>query len=225
MGSKEVTEPPIVIEPAAPVNAGVIWLHGLGADGHDFAGIAPQLCLPASAATRFIFPHAPFRAVTINNGYVMRAWYDIAMADRGVEQNMDQVRESVAFLARLVQQQITAGIAPERIILGGFSQGGAIAIHTGLSFPQRLAGIMSLSAPIPDIRGLLAQVPSSNSDIPIFLAHGVRDPLISLASAEANCRHLQGHGMNIEWHAYPMEHTVIPQEIADISRWLSRILQ
>jgi phospholipase/carboxylesterase len=216
---------PIEIETSASPTACMIWLHGLGADGHDFEGLIPQLRLPPSLALRFVFPHAPFRPVTINGGAVMRAWYDIAMNDGGLDQNMGHVQESTEFLSGLIQQQLQRGMEPERILLGGFSQGGAIAMHTGLTYPQRLAGILSLSAPLPDARRLMDSIHEKNIDLPIFVAHGKDDPLIPFSSAQAVYDQLKNQDMNVEWHSYPMGHAVIPEEIVDVARWLTQVLR
>ena len=216
---------PIEIETSALPTACVIWLHGLGADGHDFEGLIPQLHLPPSLALRFVFPHAPFRPVTINGGAVMRAWYDIVMNDGGLDQNMGHVQESTASLSGLIQQQLQRGMASERILLGGFSQGGAIAMQTGLTYPQRLAGILSLSAPLPDARRLMDSINEKNIDLPIFVAHGTDDPLIPFSSAQAIHDLLKNHDMNVEWHSYPMGHAVIPEEIVDVARWLTQVLR
>ena len=162
-------ESPVVIETGQHPMACVIWLHGLGADGHDFEGLVPELRLPAQLALRFVFPQAPFRPVTINGGYIMRAWYDIAMTEHGIEQNPEQIRESQEILQALIEEQMQRGIPGERIVLAGFSQGGAIALHTGLRYPKPLAGIMSLSAPVPFAENLMAEIHPANAAVPVFM--------------------------------------------------------
>ncbi len=216
-------EAPIEVELGGAVQAAVIWLHGLGADGNDFAGIVPELGLPATAAVRFVFPHAPHRAVTLNNGYVMRAWYDLDMGERGFMQNTAHIDESVRAVHALAQREIERGIAPERIVFAGFSQGGVIALHAGLGWPQPLAGIMALSAPVADA---VALVQSARLDraTPIFMAHGQYDQIAPPALAERAAQVLRADGRNVMWRLYPMEHTVSAAEIADMGRWLADAL-
>lgn len=216
--------PAVVLEPAAPARSSVIWLHGLGADGHDFESLVPHLGLPPAAAIRFVFPHAPFRPVTINGGMRMRAWYDISAAvppredDRGI-------RESEQELCRLIWREIAAGIAPGRILLAGFSQGGAIALHTGLRYPRRLGGLLALSTYLP-LAGTLAQeAHPANRDTPILMAHGSEDTIIPLSMARRSCELLTAHGHPVEWHCYPMGHGVCAEELAEISAWLVRTLE
>ena len=216
-------EPPIEIETASAVSASIIWLHGLGADGHDFESLVPELQLPKNFAARFIFPHAPYRAVTINNGYVMRAWYDIAMTDRGYTQNPDHIVESQEILRSLIETEIKRGIPCERIVLAGFSQGGAIALHTGLRYPRRLAGILSLSAPVPLYDVLLKELNPANVRTPIFMAHGIEDQMLPFAHAQAVCSQMKAHELLVEWHEYAMGHSVVADEIRDISRWFCRV--
>ncbi|MBI3545445.1 MAG: alpha/beta fold hydrolase [Gammaproteobacteria bacterium] len=214
---------PIEIETASPASASVIWLHGLGADGHDFENLVPELRLPKNLALRFIFPHAPPRPVTINGGHVMRAWYDIAMTDQGFFQNAAHILESQEILHAFIDAEIRRGIASERIVLAGFSQGGAIAVHAGLRYPQRLAGILSLSAPIPFIDTLLQEINPANTATPIFMAQGTDDRMISFASAQTAREKMTAGGLLVEWHEYAMGHTVVAEEIQDIARWFSRI--
>ena len=216
--------PAVEIETAPKPVASVIWLHGLGADGHDFEALVPELRLPAEPALRFIFPHAPFRPVTLNNGYVMRAWYDIAMTEGGFEQNAGHIREARAIVQELIKKEIRRGVGGERIVLAGFSQGGAVALHAGLRHPQPLAGIMSLSAPVPFIEELLDEIHPANAAAPVFMAHGTDDRMIPYSMAQQTQRSLQAHGLSLEWHNYVMGHSVAPEEIRDISRWLMRVL-
>jgi len=210
----------VVVTPQIPPTAAVIWLHGLGADGFDFVPIVSELRLPESLPVRFIFPHATPRPVTINNGFVMRAWYDIK--GFGPERPEDEagIRESEGVVRQYMEQQIAQGIAADRIILAGFSQGGAIALQTGLRYPQRLAGIMALSTYLP-LRATVAQEASqANRDVPILMCHGTYDPVVVPQMGEMSRDILRGLGYSIEWHSYPMEHSVCMDEIADISRWL-----
>lgn len=217
-------EPSIEVETGTDPSASVIWLHGLGADGHDFEAIIPELRLPAKPVLRFVFPHAPYRPVTINGGAVMRAWYDIAMSERGFEQNIEHIRESEKIMQGLIENEIQRGIASERIVLAGFSQGGAIALHTGLRYARSLAGIMSLSAPVPFAESLMAEVVSANATVPIFMTHGTDDRMIPFDLAQHAHSRMEARGLNLEWHTYAMGHTVAPDEIRDIARWLERIL-
>lgn len=219
-----VSENPIELETGRNPSGVVIWLHGLGADGHDFAGVAPELGLPASLAVRFVFPHAPMRPVSINGGYVMRAWYDIAAGAAGFAQNAAHLAESVEILNGLIERERTRGIAPARVVLAGFSQGGAVALHTAARFPERLAGVVALSAPTPYLDELLRNADPANGDLPIFLAHGAHDPMVPFAHGEAVCRRLRAAGRAVEWHAYNLEHSVNLEEIRDIGRFLARAL-
>src|SRR3990172_8626209 len=170
MDARSRDEPAIEVETGSEPSASVIWLHGLGADGHDFEAIIPELRLPPEPVLRFVFPHAPYRPVTINNGYVMRAWYDIAMSERGFEQNHEHIHESEKLLQAVIEKEIRRGIACENVVLAGFSQGGGIALHTGLRYPETLAGIMALSAPVPYAESLVAEVHSVNAAVPVFIA-------------------------------------------------------
>ncbi len=215
------------VETASAPSASVIWLHGLGADGHDFEPIVPELGLAGDVAVRFVFPHAPYRPVTINGGYVMRAWYDMLPAPSGFTDDADHILESEQGLRGLIARETGRGIATDRIVLAGFSQGGAIALHTGLRYPQRLGGILALSTyvPIPEAISPGGQSPAPIAGLPVFLAHGDRDPLIPRPLAEASRELLQGTGVKLEWHAYAMEHTVNLEEIADIGRWLGGLLR
>jgi len=217
-------EAPVVVETGRGPDACIIWLHGLGADGHDFEALIPELHLPPQTAWRFVFPHAPFRPVTINGGFVMRAWYDIAMSERGLEQNAEHIRESERILQGFIVDEIGRGMPAGRIVLAGFSQGGAIALRTGLRYTERLAGILSLSAPVPFAAQLLADVHPANAAAPIFMAHGTDDRMIPFTLAEQARRLMEGRGLSLEWHAYGMGHTVVPDEIRDIARWFGRVL-
>lgn len=216
-------DPPIEIETGPSVSASIIWLHGLGADGHDFESLVPELELPKNFSARFVFPHAPHRAVTLNGGYVMRAWYDIAMTDRGYTQNPDHIVESQEILRKLIETEIKRGIPCERIVLAGFSQGGGIALHTGLRYSRRLAGILSLSAPVPLYDALLKELNPVNVQTPIFMAHGVDDQMVPFAHAQSVYSQMSARGLLVEWHEYAMGHSVMVDEIRDISHWFSRV--
>ncbi len=211
----------VEIETGRSPQAAIIWLHGLGADGHDFEPIVPELGMPAAPAARFVFPHAPVQPVTINGGARMRAWYDVTNDGR---QDAAGIRASQAHVEALIARERARGIAPGAIALAGFSQGGAIALHTGLRHPERLAGILALSAylPLPDT--LEQEAGQANRDAPIFMAHGTQDPLIPLFWAARSRDTLTSLGYTVEWREYPMPHSVCAEEIADISRWLRTVL-
>jgi len=201
--------------------ASIIWMHGLGADGNDFAPLADEIELPV--AVRYIFPHAPTMPVSINGGYVMRAWYDISDAALRREDETG-VRASQKSVETLLAREKSRGIAANRIVLAGFSQGGAIALHTGLRQGERLAGIMALSTYLPLADKLATEANRANRELPIFMAHGTSDPMISYERATASRDLLLQHGYTLEWHEYRMQHAVCPQEIADIGAWLARVL-
>ena len=204
--------------------ASVIWLHGLGADGNDFVPVVDELGLPPQIAVRFIFPHAPMQPVTINSGFVMRAWYDVFNQDLSFREDETGVRRSQQEIEKLITKEKDRGIEASRIVLAGFSQGGAIALQTGLRHPERLAGIMALSCYLPLASTLAAEASSANRDVPIFMAHGTADPLIPLPLATLSREHLEQQGYLVEWHQYLMPHSVCYEEIKDIGRWLARVL-
>ena len=211
------------IETAPSPERAVIWMHGLGADGHDFVDIVPALGLRGTPV-RFVFPHAPMRPVTINRGMVMRAWYDVR-DDVGVRREDEAgVRESQQRIEALIARETARGVAAKRLVLAGFSQGGAMALHTGLRHPERLAGIMALSCFLPLADRLAAEESATNRDAPIFMAHGTHDPLIPLARARQSRDVLSGLGHPVEWHQYPMPHSVTDAEVLDIAAWLGRVL-
>lgn len=224
MDSESAEAPPLEIETAPQPDASIIWLHGLGADGSDFESLVPALPLPASLKLRFVFPHAPFRPVSLNQGYVMRAWYDIALRDGVFIQNLDDIRASIAILEGLIQREQARGVESKRIVLAGFSQGGVIALHTGLGFAQPLAGILALSVPLPSVNGLIQSVHPANGGIPIFMAHGTEDPMVPFAVAQRSYEELIGQGLKITWRQYPMGHHVSTEEISDIAQWLVGVL-
>lgn len=209
------------------VNGSVIWLHGLGADGHDFEPIVPELRLDGLLNLRFVFPHAPIREVTLNNGIAMRAWYDIISLDRDGPQDEESIRASSEQLLRLVQREQERGVPADKIVLAGFSQGGAIALHTALRYPDRLAGLMALSTWLPMTHVFQAEVtaaPTSQPrDLPVFIAHGTFDPILPITLGELSRNTLQAAGFEPEWHAYPMAHAVCGEEIVAIRDWLLRV--
>ena len=204
--------------------AAVIWLHGLGADGNDFVPIVPELKLPATLPVRFLFPNAPTRPVTINNGAVMRAWYDITFD--GLERKADEsgIRASEHALDQLIEREIERGIASERVVLAGFSQGGAIALQSGVRYTHRLGGIMALSTYLPLPNSLAAEANPANAQVAIFMAHGTQDGMIAPSLARASRDKLMAHGYPVEWHEYPMAHSVCADEVRDLSVWLQRVL-
>jgi phospholipase/carboxylesterase len=213
----------IEIETGAAPAAAVIWLHGLGADGHDFEPIVPELGLPASKPVRFVFPNAPLRPVTINMGMRMRAWYDIVQLGGGAEDEAG-IRSSQGLLEELISRETSRGIPHDRIVLAGFSQGGAIALQTALRQPERLAGVLALSTYLPLPGTLQKERAAANSALPIFMAHGQYDDMIPIQRAAQSRDALQALGYAPEWREYPMPHSVCPEEIADIAAFLVRIL-
>lgn len=214
----------IEINPTSPATASVIVLHGLGADGNDFVPVAHELDLRAVGAVRFVFPHAPTRPVTINGGYVMRAWYDILGTDLVRREDEGGLRTSQAQIDALMAAEVARGIPASRIVLMGFSQGCAMALMAGLRHSERLAGIVGLSGYLPLAATTATERHAANADVPIFLAHGRVDPVVPLARAVASRNALQALGYAPEWHEYPMPHSVCAEEIADINRFLLRVL-
>jgi len=202
----------------------VIWLHGLGADGHDFEPIVPELNFKNKNKTRFIFPHAPTMPVTVNNGMVMPAWYDIVAPRIDADQDEKGIRNSASQINQLIDTEIQRGIKSKNIVLAGFSQGGAIVLHTGLRYSKPLAGIMALSTYLTLDTSVSSEASKENKDIAIFYAHGTHDPVIPISLAEMSKKFLTKLGYKIDWHQYPMEHSVIPQEIDDISQWLDKVI-
>ena len=209
------------IETGPSPRAAVIWLHGLGADGHDFEPIVPELAMPAAPGARFVFPHAPLQPVAINGGAVMRAWYDVTGDGR---QDEAGIRASQARVEALIARERARGIAARSIVLAGFSQGGAIALQTGLRHPERLAAILALSTYLPLPETLAQETSQTNRDVPIFMAHGTQDPTIPLSWATRSRDRLTALGYAVDWHGYPMPHSVCAEEIADIGLWLRSVL-
>ncbi len=214
----------ITLEPDSPATACVIWMHGLGADGNDFVPIVPELNLPTGHGVRFVFPNAPTMPVTINGGYVMRAWYDIVSAELDKRADEGGVRSSQALIEELIADQRSRGIAADRILLAGFSQGGVIALQTGLRHPEKLAGIMALSTYLACADSLGVEASAANRQIPLFMVHGSMDPVIPVALAKLSKARLETHGYKVEWHEYGMPHSVCAEEIDDIAAFLKRVL-
>jgi len=217
--------PAIVSNPKSDVRYSVIWLHGLGASGDDFAPIVAELGIQEELGIRFIFPHAPQIPVTINNGFVMPAWYDIYEMDLMRKADSTGIEQSRNIITEMINDEIEAGIAAENIVIAGFSQGGVVALETGLRFNQPLAGIMALSTYLPNPDDFPIAEQSANGETSIFYGHGDFDPVIPLVQATTSQQFLTQAGYQIEWHQYPMEHSVCPQEIGDIKNWLISVLK
>jgi phospholipase/carboxylesterase len=215
---------PVVVETGSDPVGSVIWLHGLGADGHDFEAIVPELRLPADLSLRFVFPHAPVRPVTINNGMQMRAWYDIRSFDAEGRADEEGIRASSAILDDLVAAEQARGISKDRIVVAGFSQGGVIGLHYALRSTSRLAGLMALSTYMPLPRTIATEVAGNpacqDRSLPVFVAHGSLDTMVPFAAGLEAAATLRELGYTVTWHEYPMGHGVCPQEIADIRDWL-----
>jgi phospholipase/carboxylesterase len=214
----------IELESGARPDAAVIWLHGLGADGNDFVPIVDEMRLPPALSIRFVFPHAPVRPVTLNGGMAMRAWYDIYNANLSDRADLAGVRMSAAQVVALIAREHQRGIASRRIVLAGFSQGGAIALYTGLRYAERLAGIVALSTYLVRGNELAAEAAPANGDVPIFMGHGTQDPMVRLEWGEGSRRTLVANGYPVEWHTYPMPHSVVWEEIEAVSAFLARVL-
>jgi phospholipase/carboxylesterase len=217
--------PAVEIETADHPTHSVIWLHGLGADGHDFAPIVPDLVSPQWPALRFVFPHAPVRPVTINGGMPMRAWYDIFGFDLLSKQDEAGTRQSIAQVDALIAREQERGVPSERILLAGFSQGGAIALAGGLRHPQKLAGIIALSTYLPIAATLADERSAANANVPIFWGHGTLDPVVILQRGIDSRAALEALGYKVDWHTYPMPHSVCPEEIADLRQWMGERLR
>ncbi len=212
----------VIIEAKSEHKASVIWLHGLGADGHDFESIVPELNLNNESGIKFIFPNAPIRPVTINGGMSMRAWYDVKSPNLRELEDIESITESHKLITQYIDAEIENGISANKIILAGFSQGGAIALYTGLRYPQPLAGLLALSTylPVPDQLKVVTQ----SKDIPIMMAHGVADPVIPVDQGRISCQTLKDEGYKVEWHEYMMQHAVCLEEINAISSWIKKLL-
>ena len=213
----------VEIEPDTPARRSVVWLHGLGADGHDFEPLVPELRLPSALAIRFVFPHAPRRPVTLNGGLEMRAWYDLKGADLTAGEDQEGIAEAAAIAGALLAREQERGVEPGRIVLAGFSQGGAIALYAGLRHPDRLAGLVALSTYLPLGASLPDELAAANRGTPIFQAHGRQDPIIPLAGARRSHERIAALRPAPEWHEYEMGHSVCAEEIADLRAWLLRV--
>lgn len=215
----------IEIQPKATHQYSIIWMHGLGADGHDFEGLVPELNFARKNAVHFIFPNAPIQPVTVNGGMAMRSWYDIIEISLQRQVDVAGIYQSAAQITQLIDQEIAEGIPAERILLAGFSQGGVIALHTGLRYPQRLAGILALSTYLPTVAQLGTEAAQLNRDIPIFMAHGTADPVVALDYAKSACRALLDRNYQVQWQEYFMQHSLCMQEINDISRFIGKVFK
>jgi phospholipase/carboxylesterase len=215
----------IEIQPKSAHKYSVIWLHGLGADGHDFEGIAPELHLKAAPNIHFIFPNAPIQPVTINGGMKMRAWYDILEMSLERKVDMAGIYQSAKLLRQLIEQEMGKGISSEHILLAGFSQGGVIALHTGLRCPHKLAGIIGLSTYLPALESLKTERSTANNATPIFMAHGTLDSVVAIESGKAVFHALNDLDYHIEWHDYLMEHSVCKEEIEHLSTFINTIFR
>lgn len=212
--------PHLTVTTAAAPQASVIWLHGLGADGHDFADIVPLLNLPASLGIRFLFPHAPLRPITVNQHQVMRAWYDIYTLDDLKQEDLAGLQASQQQVEALIAQERARGILSDRIILAGFSQGAALAIHTAIHHADTLGGVIALSGYLPVADRLLQAITPAQAELPIFMAHGTYDPIIPLALGQASAEQLSAAGLPVAWHTYAMQHAVCQEELSAIGVWL-----
>jgi phospholipase/carboxylesterase len=209
---------PILYDSGTSPQHTIIWLHGLGADGSDFLPVAQAMQLPIPV--RYIFPHAPHRPVTINNGYVMRAWYDIAAGESGIQSNEADIRASQAEIEKLIAQEKQRGIAAKNIFLAGFSQGGVITLHTGLRHSERLGGLIALSTYLPLTDTVADEMTVAARGLPIFMAHGLEDTVIPFASGKRSAEKLAELNCKVEWHEYPMPHSVCGEEVREIQNWL-----
>jgi phospholipase/carboxylesterase len=214
----------IEIETAPDPNAAIIWLHGLGADGHDFEPVVPEIVRHRERAWRFVFPHAPVRPVTVNGGMSMRAWYDILGFDRSVAEDLAGFHATDALVRELIAREAERGIPAGRVVLAGFSQGGAVTLYTGLRYPERLAGLMALSGYLPLGARLEAERSAANAGVPVFVAHGIDDPVLPIGMGVQARDALKALGYAVEWHQYRMPHSVCQPEIADIRQYLMRAL-
>jgi phospholipase/carboxylesterase len=214
----------VTVETGAKPSATILWMHGLGADGHDFEPLVPELLDDGMPALRFVFPHAPVRPVTINNGYQMRAWYDIIGIDRRSAEDVSGIQASADALTALIRAENARGIATARIVLAGFSQGGAMALHLATRFPEKLAGVIALSSYLPLAKEFATERSSANLATPIFMAHGSQDPVVPFSLGDESRRVLEGTGYRVEWHKYPMPHSLCEPEVADLRAFLRKIV-
>ena len=200
----------------------IIWMHGLGADGYDFEPLVPELVQDGMPTLRFVFPHAPVRPVTINNGYQMRAWYDIVGIDRRSAEDFKGIQDSAEAIGGLIHREHARGITSERILIAGFSQGGAMALHLATRHPDRFAGVIALSCYLPLARELKSRN-GANQRTPIFMAHGTQDPVVPYMLGDESRQLLESAGYAVEWHSYSMPHSLCEQEVADLRTWLKRV--
>lgn len=214
----------VELDPPGHARHTVIWLHGLGADGHDFEPIVPELRLPEALAVRFVFPNAPVRAVTLNGGYPMRAWFDLTGLQDASQMDVDGLREAERQVRALIERENARGIPSERIVLAGFSQGGAVALHTAVRYPQTLAGLMALSTFGVTDAALAAEAAPANRALPIFMAHGQQDQVVAPTRGLASRDALVAAGYAVNWHEYSMAHAVCGEEVGDIRAWLLDVL-
>jgi phospholipase/carboxylesterase len=215
----------VELEPRTAADAAVVWMHGLGADAHDFESLVPELKLETLASVRFVFPNAPVRPVTINGGHRMRAWFDVAGFDRRSPQDERGIRESHEAIGALVRRERERGIAASRILIAGFSQGGAMALHSGLRFGERLGGVVALSTFLPLADTLPAEADPASAALRVFMAHGRFDPIVPHALGEASCEKLRSLGCVVDWHSYPMPHSLCADEVADLRRFVLAVLE
>ena len=213
----------VIVETGPKPTFSIIWMHGLGADGHDFEPLVPELLDSSLPAIRFVFPHAPVRPVTLNNGYRMRAWYDIVGIDRRSAEDFAGIRASAEAVGALIQRENEAGIPASRIAIAGFSQGGAMALHVATRAAEKFAGVIALSCYLPLAREFATERGNANLTTPIYMAHGTQDPVVPFQLGEDSKRVLEGTGYKVEWHAYPMPHSLCEQEVADIRAFLRKI--
>lgn len=214
----------VIIEPVNAHRASVIWLHGLGADGNDFVPVVPEMHLPENLGIRFVFPHAPVRPVTINGDMSMRAWYDVRNMDLRREEDAESIEDSANIIEQYIEAEINAGIPSAQIVLAGFSQGGAMALHTGLRYPSKLGGVLALSAYLPLPERFLNEASTANQSTPVMMCHGTYDQVIPVSAGKQSCGFLKQAGYTVNWYSYPMEHSVCLEEIQVISDWLQSIL-
>lgn len=216
--------PCVTVNPSSEQKATVIWLHGLGADGHDFEPIVPELKLPPELGVKFIFPHAPVMPVTINGGYEMRAWYDIRDADLANREDKEGVRQSSELVKKIIDSEIESGVPSDKIVLAGFSQGGAIALHLATRFDQKLAGIVALSTYLTMPDALADEKANANIDTPVFMAHGSQDPVVPMQRGQYSAKVLDDNGFKVSWQDYPMAHAVCLEEIQALGQFLNKVL-
>lgn len=215
----------VIVDPSDCPKSSVIWCHGLGADGHDFESLVPYLEVPPELNTRFVFPHAPIQPVTLNGGAPMRAWFDVYELAFDAKQDEYGIRESQAAIEKLIAREKSLGIPAKKIVVAGFSQGGALALQVGLRYEERLAGIMVLSSFLPLEDSLADERSDLNNNTPIFMAHGRHDPVVPIAWGERSLEKLKEMAYEPKWRQYPVDHSISPQEVLDIGAWLGKVLQ